>query len=440
MAAASGETGLAKGDGARIFAYFGGLIFVIALASPGGFLGDISTSFMLKNRLHATASQVATFRLYTAIPIYLAFVFGFIRDRWNPFGLRDRGYLLIFAPLTALAYAWLAWRELSMTGLLAGMLVAMLAFRFVGAAYQGLISLIASQKLMTGRLVTVWQIVASIPSIVAAFASGWAASHLNPRATFLMLAGFTLLLGLLGLLKPKAVYAHAYEAEQAKTGSLREDLRRLFGHKAIYPAILINFLWNFAPGAATPLQYYLSDTLHASDAVFANFNAVFVASFIPTYFLYGWLCKHVPLRKLLFWGTIVGIPQMIPLALVHSAESAVWLAAPLGLMGGVATSAYFDLAIRSCPPGLQGTLMMAVDAVLVISARFGDKLGSAIYDHAPQRGFLYCVIATTLAYATILPLLWLVPKEITATADGEIGKVVEAEALTDVAETTQGLR
>jgi hypothetical protein len=87
----------------QIFSYFGALIFLIALASPVGYLGDISTSYMLKNHLHATASEVSNFRIYTAIPVYLAFVFGFIRDRWNPLGLRDRGYLLIFGPVSRFA-------------------------------------------------------------------------------------------------------------------------------------------------------------------------------------------------------------------------------------------------------------------------------------------------------------------------------------------------
>jgi len=407
---------------AQIFSYFGALIFLIALASPVGYLGDISTSYMLKNRLHATASEVSDFRIYTAIPVYLAFVFGFIRDRWNPLGLRDRGYLLIFGPVTAVAYVWLAWQKLTFAGLMAGMLVATLAFRLVGAAYQGLISLIGREKLMSGRLVTVWQIVATIPAVIAAVASGLAARHLDPKHTFLMLAGFALVIGLLGFWRPKAVYAHAYEQPEARHDGLAADLKRLLKYKAIYPALLINFLWNFAPGANTPLQYYLANELHASDAVYANFNAIFAASFIPTFFAYGFLCKRVALRNLLIWGTVAAVPQMIPLALVHSPESAMWLAAPIGLMGGVATAAYTDLAIRSCPSGLQGTLMMAVDAVLVVSARFGDRLGSAIYDANPVRGFLYCVIATTMVYALILPIVFLVPKHIIATADGEVAR------------------
>ncbi len=79
-------------------------------------------------------------------------------------------------------------------------------------------------------------------------------------------------------------------------------------------------------------------------------------------------------------------------------------------MGGIATAAYFDLAMRSCPPGLQGTLMMLVDGVLALSARAGDLLGSWIYNSSPMHGFTYCVIATTVVYALILPLIPLAPK------------------------------
>jgi hypothetical protein len=424
---------------AQIFSYFGGLIFLITLASPVGYLGDISTSFMLKNRLHATASEVSNFRIWIGIPVYLAFIFGFIRDRWNPLGLRDRGYLLIFGPVTALAYAWLAWHELTLDGLMWGMLVAAVSSRFVFAAYQGLISLIGREKLMSGRLVTVWQILSFVPAVIGAVASGWAARRLSPGPTFLMLAGLALIIGLLGLWKPKAIYAQAYEKPEARRGSPMGDLKRLLAHKAIYPAVLINLLWNFAPGLGTPLQYYLTNELHASDAAFANYNAIFTASFIPTFFLYGLLCKRVALRNLLIWGTIAAIPQMIPLAIVHSPTSAMWLAAPIGLMGGVATASYLDLAIRSCPDGLQGTMMMAVDAVLVVSLRFSDRLGSAIYDANPARGFLYCVIATTIVYTLILPLIALVPKHIVATADGEPMRDLEAEALAAVAATTEQL-
>src|SRR5262249_20110481 len=148
-----------------------------------------------------------------------------------------------------------------------------------------------------------------------------------------------------------------------------------------------NFMWNFAPGSATPLQFYLTNELHASDAAYSYFNGIFAAAFIPMFLLYGFLCRRVALKRLLWWGTIIAVPQMIPLLFVQTPELALWLAAPIGLMGGIATAAYIDLAMRSCPPGLQGTLMMMVDGVLLLSSRGGDRLGSAIYESSPTHGF-----------------------------------------------------
>ena len=92
-------------------------------------------------------------------------------------------------------------------------------------------------------------------------------------------------------------------------------------------------------------------------------------------------------------------------------------AVPSGLMGGVATAAYLDLIIRSCPSGLQGTTMMMSATLLSISIRFGDVLGTHLYDR--YGGFTVCVIATTVVYALILPVILLVPQGVIATADGE---------------------
>jgi hypothetical protein len=419
----------------QTFIYFGWLTLFVYLSTPTGYLLDIQTSYMLKNQLHATATQISMFRLVTGIPVYFAFVFGLMRDQWNPLGLRDRGFFLIFAPVTAAALIWMGSAQVSYRGLIIGMLLAMLSSRFIAAAYQGLIALVGQEKLMSGRLSVIWNVVSSLPVIAGAVTSGYISEHLAPKQSFYITAGLTLSIGVLAFWKPRAVFSHAYDKPQARSANFVSNVRRLVKHRAVYPAVLICFLWNFAPGASTPLQFYLTNKLHASDAVFSYFYGIFAASFIPTFLLYGYLCKKVALKQLLVWGTVVAVPQMIPLAFVHSANLALALAVPIGLMGGVATAAYFDLAMRSCPPGLQGTLMMMVDGVFVLSSRGGDLLGSKIYNSSPENGFLYCVIATTLVYASILPLILLVPKELIATADGEPNPILETKIREEIAET-----
>ena len=195
------------------------------------------------------------------------------------------------------------------------------------------------------------------------------------------------------------------------------DLKRLVRHWPIYPAMLIWLLWNFAPGSATPLQYHLQNNLHASDTQWGQWNAIFAASFIPTFIVYGILCRRFALKTLLWWGTVIAVPQMVPLLFIHSVMGALIAAVPIGLMGGIATGAYLDLIMRSCPRGLQGTTLMLAGGLYFIVSRFGDVLGTNLYDHFG--GFTVCVIAITMVYALMLPAILLVPGHLIATADGQ---------------------
>jgi hypothetical protein len=108
---------------------------------------------------------------------------------------------------------------------------------------------------------------------------------------------------------------------------------------------------------------------------------------------------------------------MSPMLFVHTAWGAVIAAVPMGVIGGIAQASLQDLTIRSCPPGLQGTMMMLFVALYYIMVRFGDLFGTWLYDH--HGGFITALWATIGVYALILPALLLVPRRLIATADGE---------------------
>ena len=61
--------------------------------------------------------------------------------------------------------------------------------------------------------------------------------------------------------------------------------------------------------------------------------------------------------------------------------------------------------------------MMLSVTIYYLDSRFGDVLGSWLYDRFHD--FNVCVIAITVTYALIVPVLWLVPRRLTATADGQ---------------------
>ena len=406
-----------------IFLYLGLLIVLLAFGGPSGGLIDIPISFLLKNRLHLEAHEVAHFRLITAIPLYLSFVFGFIRDVWNPLGMRDRGFMLLFGGISALLYVGFAFTPMTYSMLIVGVVLLTVSAQFVAGAQNGLTTTIGQQHAMTGQISAVWNVFLSVPTVGALLMGGVLSGMLEAespdkaiRILFLVGAAIMAAIALYALWKPKDVFDNV-RVEDGNDGRPVEDMKRLLGHWPIYPALLIWLLWNFAPGSTTPLQYHLQNSLHATDVQWGQWNAIFAASFIPTFIVFGFLCRRFPLKTLLLWGTVAAVPQMVPLLFIDTVPEALIAAIPIGLMGGVATGAYLDLIIRSSPRGLQGTTFMMASSLYFAVSRFGDVLGTHLYDR--YGGFTVCVVAITLVYALILPALLLVPKHLIATADGQ---------------------
>ena len=411
----------------RILIYLGILLVLLGFGSPGGGLIGLPISFLLKNKLHLKAHEVAIFSLITGVPSYLSFLFGFARDTWNPLGMGDRGFMVLFGALCAAEYLLFAFMPVTYQSLMVAYLLLGTSFLFVASAQNGLTSAIGQQHVMSGQLSAAWNIFGSLPGIAALILGGFLSDLMEGRDAaraahllFLVGAAIMALVALYGLWRPASVFDNL-QVERPSDARPRDEIKRLVKHWPIYPALLIWLLWNFAPGSGTPLQYYLQDTLHAKDAQWGQWNAIFSASFIPTFLVFGVLCRKFPLKALLFWGTVVAIPQMVPLLFIHSVSGALIAAVPIGLMGGVATAAYLDLMIRSCPRGLQGTLMMMSAGLFAIVQGLGNVLGTNLYDHFG--GFTACVIAITVVYALILPVLLLVPNRLIDTADGETPKV-----------------
>jgi Major Facilitator Superfamily len=300
------------------------------------------------------------------------------------------------------------------------------SFLFVASAQNGLASTIGQQHVMSGQISAAWNIFLSVPTVAALLIGGILSgllegSNIDEAARILFLVGAAIMaaVAVYAMWRPASVFDNVRD-EHAPVAHPLNDLKRLLRHRPVYPALLIWLLWNFAPGSATPLQYHLQNTLHAGDAHWGEWNAIFGISFIPTFLLFGLLCRTFPLKTLLVWGTVAAIPQFVPLLFIHSVTGALLAAVPIGLMGGVATASYLDLIIRSCPRGLQGTTLMMSSGLYFIASRFGDVLGTILYDY--YGGFAVCVIAIVAVYALILPALLLVPKHLIATADGQILK------------------
>ena len=407
-----------------IFLYLGMLIVLLAFGGPSGGLIDIPISFLLKNRLHLEAHEVARFRLFTAIPLYLSFVFGFIRDTWNPLGTRDCGFMLLFGGVSALLYVCFAFAPMTYSMLLVAVVVLTASFLFVASAQNGLTTTIGQQHAMTGQISAVWNVFLSVPTVAALLMGGMLSGMLETespdraiRILFLVGAAVMAAIALYALWKPKDVFDNVHAEHGADVHPVN-DMKRLLGHWPIYPALLIWLLWNFAPGSTTPLP--ISPAKRPA-------------------------CHRRPmgpvecdLRRLLhsdLHPLRTAMPQVSPenIAVVGNrgrrAANGPTALHPLG-------DGRVDRRGSDRPDGRRRDRRLSRPDHAVVSARsagndaddvrqlyfavtrFGDVLGTTLYDH--YGGFTICVIAITIVYAMILPALLLVPENLAATADGQV--------------------
>jgi MFS family permease len=237
----------------RIFLYIGFLIVLLAFGAPSGGLIDIPITFFLKNKLHLEAHELAEFRLLSAIPLYLSFVFGFIRDTWNPFGMKDRGFLLLFGLVTAGLYLLFAFTSVTFWTLLLAVVLLTTSYLFIASAQNGLSSTIGQQHAMSGQVSAVWNIFISIPTVVSLLIGGGLSERLEHtdadragRILFLVGAAIMAAIAAYAVWKPESVFANIRSERESSTHPLA-DLKRLARHRPIYPALLIWLLWNSRP-------------------------------------------------------------------------------------------------------------------------------------------------------------------------------------------------
>jgi hypothetical protein len=129
--APAAPAGLSVGVRWKIFFYLGALLLFLGFGSPHGGLIGLPISFILKNKLHLAAHELALFGLVAQAPIYVGFLFGFARDTFNPFGMKDRGFMVLFGSICAVVYVFFAFAPITYLTLLSAVLLVGISFLFV---------------------------------------------------------------------------------------------------------------------------------------------------------------------------------------------------------------------------------------------------------------------------------------------------------------------
>ena len=318
-----------------------GYIAVLLLLSSFAFDGiaGLPMQFVLKNQVKLSPTQLSVFGALSGAPAYVGFAFGFLRDRWRPFGKGDRGYFLVLPLLLAITCFYLAAVPFTYVRLLSTSIVQTVIGLLLGAAAYGMTTEVAQRNGMSGRLSVLLLVIPSLLGI-ASNAVGGHFSHTSTQQhnSFLISAFMCLPMMAMAFWMPGFVFAtkkfpksskgdERAGAPDAVRGSATDvaptegtvaSLLRLVRTRSIYLPAAAIFLFSFAPGWGTPLFYYLTDKVKLSEAAFSNATALSGFGFLGATLSYIFLCNKAPLKTNLIVGTslaVIGCPLYL---LIHN--------------------------------------------------------------------------------------------------------------------------
>jgi len=397
-----------------VWIYFSTLTLANALGDPSGLL-SLPLQFALKDQLGLTPESLAFFEAVTFIPVYFGFAFGYLRDRWRPFGWGDRGYLLIGAPIAMACYLWLASNELTYGRLLAGVTLAMIAYELFDVATDALLTVTAQRYVMTGRLSAVVEVTEALPGMLAVIAGGWLAAHTSLRVPLAAAALCSVIILAHAFWYPRELFE-----ENRDSGFTRESHRAAFGrlwrHRPLRGALLVGALWNLSLAWGTPYLFFLSNNLHLSSEILGLCRAAGLACAFVMGPAYGVLCQRLALTRTLQLAVVL---SLFP-GFLYLFVSAPWQAVAVSVLVGLPTVfghiALFDLLRRACPRDLEGSAITLLYSALALAVGAGDIAGSWLYQHG---GFAVCLIADAAANALVLPVLAFLPADLVSRRDGE---------------------
>jgi predicted MFS family arabinose efflux permease len=377
-------------------------IFVSTFAQTGQ-LGLYPFRFLLKDHLHEGPLRVALFMQLAQMPWNLKIIAGIISDGLPLFGTRRRHYLLLSTFLSGLLWLAVALVPHAYLPLVLMAMFMNIALVFVSTISGGLLVEGGQTFGATGRLSAIRVVAMNIAGLGVPVGAFLATRSLAVTAVAAAVPLF-LVCGL-------AFFKHS-EPRRARRDprifmGIWEQLKIAGRSRALWAASGLLFLIQFAPGFATPLLFYQTDTLHFSNKMIGVLTIVDGIAGVIGAFFYGYFCRRFPLRPLLY-GSILFTGLIALLYLGYNGfRSALIIEAVYCLAFALVQLPLYDLAARATPKGSEALGYSIIVSVWNWGLFCSDLIGSALFQnqHVTFKQLVWINAATTLLVLVAVPFL-----------------------------------
>ncbi len=359
---------------------------------------------LLKADLHVSRAVMASFFALSTLAWYFKPIAGIFTDSFPILGTRRKYYLVFSAIIAGGLYLLVGVVPRTYMAVLLAM-IAVNCMLVVGSTVVGGLAVeIGQEARATGRLNSARYFVMNACTLIGGPLGGFLAARAFGMTA---IAGAIIALSVVPFALWMVKEPHVATSNSQSWIAAKAQFHTLMRSKTLWTAAGLLFLVYISPGFSTPLYYFQVDTLHLSQEFIGTLILLAGAFGIAGAFAYGFLCKYLNLRTLLYLGIIVSTVGTLCYLFYHSGKAASIIESENGLIGTFAELALMDLAARATPRGSEGLGFALMMSVRNGSQALSDIFGSWLIDqhHVSFFHLVWLNAGTTALVLIVIPFL-----------------------------------
>ena len=378
----------------------------------------------LKTDLHASRQAMASFFALSTLAWYFKPLAGIFTDSVPLFGTRRRHYLILSAIIAGALYLTVGLVPRTYMSILVAMIAVNCMLVIGSTVVGGLVVEIGNREHATGRLNSSRYVVMNACTLIGGPLGGFLAAR---AFGFTTIAGAVIALSVVPFAWLMLKEPPVARADSRAWIAAKAQFRTLMRSNTLWSAAGLLFLVYIAPGFATPLYYYQTDTLKLSQQFIGTLILLAGAFGILGAFIYSVMCRKFSLRTLLYISIIINVVGTLCYLFYRSGKAAAFVESENGLFATVAELALMDLAARATPRGSEGLGFALMMSVRNGGAALSDIFGSWLIDqhHVSFFKLVWLNAGTTALILFAIPFL---PRLLIDSSDGSARAVRPIES------------
>ena len=377
--------------------FFAALYFVQGTIDLSTGLPYQPIQYLLKEDLSLSAAQAGFVWAMIGLGWTIKPVYGLVSDFLPLGGSRRKGYLVLMSALGLGSWLALAVAPTAYAPVLVLLMACSFTLAFADVMADALMVETGRPLGLTGSFQSIQWAAMGLALTLAHLGGGYLSEYATPHTAFFV-CGFFPLATLLATLC--FVREAPHQSGQAQVRETAHALRTAARSRPVWIVAGFLFVWNFSPLFGTPLLYYERDILQFSKIYIGTLGALTNAAGMIGAVIFFFFFRSVSLRRLLFIAVTLGVLSTLSFVGLTGPRSAIVIFLSYGLISQITHLAVLDLAARSCPARVEGTVFALMMSALNLGRSGSQVLGGWLYD---QTGFVPLVFIS----AAFTALCWL---------------------------------